>query len=508
MTTFLKLVMAVAAAGAAVLLAVAAAARSLGGLRAQLLLTLVGLLVGAMLMHVQVQARARYAARLAGGTPWQARRLSKLLILGVAVIITSQAAFLILVWTNWRTAPIVWRLWWVSMTPSVFVTHLLLLRAASGGRWRHVDSATAVCVVWAGLMILYLGLRPDMLADIHPAYLWVGAVPAAGTVLGSTWLAVRWLLGVAGPAGTCLPSAGRQVGRYAAVAGILVSNVVVAVAGFLLGRATAGRSDPWAVAARAGGDIRRQVGDDVYAAQSHIAEFMGDTRIVKRPPFITVEQIEKLQVRLRPGDIILERRNWYLSNPCLPGFWPHSALYVGRIDDLIRLGVADHPAVRAHWTECQTLAPDGRPRTVIEAVSEGVILNSLTHSMHADYAAVLRPRLSDEQTATAVARAFEHLGKPYDFNFDFDDTGKLVCSQVICLAYQGMLDFPLKRILGRNTLPPVEIARKYALERPRAGRQLDFVLFLDAVAAEQRAREVDEEEFCASADRPREFVEK
>ncbi len=32
---------------------------------------------------------------------------------------------------------------------------------------------------------------------------------------------------------------------------------------------------------------------------------------------------------MEPGDIIVARQNWYLSNIGLPGFWPHAELYVG-----------------------------------------------------------------------------------------------------------------------------------------------------------------------------------
>ena len=52
-----------------------------------------------------------------------------------------------------------------------------------------------------------------------------------------------------------------------------------------------------------------------------MATFMGDTRIVRRDPFISEELVRLTLARtqLQPGDIILER-NWYLSNAFLPGF--------------------------------------------------------------------------------------------------------------------------------------------------------------------------------------------
>lgn len=253
--------------------------------------------------------------------------------------------------------------------------------------------------------------------------------------------------------------------------------------------------------------VKKDAYTPMYAAQSMLAEWIGDIRIVERPPFISVEQIKELESLLTPGDILLERRNWCLSNAFLPGFWPHAALYVGRIEDLRRLGIADHPAVQEHMEEYLGPAPDGSEPSVVESVSEGVIFNSLTESMHADYVAVLRPRLSDAQIAQAIVRAFRHKGKPYDFEFDFFTADKLVCTELVYRAYEGMLHFDLVRVMGRDTLPALEIVRKFATERQRPDRELDFVLFLDAVPETGRAELVTEEKLCDSADRPRAFNE-
>jgi hypothetical protein len=253
--------------------------------------------------------------------------------------------------------------------------------------------------------------------------------------------------------------------------------------------------------------VKQDTYTPAYAIQSTVSTFIGDTRLVSRPSFISHEQIKQIQPRLRPGDILIERRNWFASNAFLPGFWPHAALYVGTPEELRGLGIAEEPAVKSRWARYTAPGPDGEPHTVLESVSEGVIFNSLTHSMGADYVGVMRPRLSDAERARAIVNAFRHEGRPYDFEFDFFTEDKLVCTELVYRSYQGMLHFDLVRIMGRDTLPALEIVKKFVRERGTPAQELDFVLFLDGDGATGRAREADEAAFCESVNRPQAFTE-
>jgi len=116
--------------------------------------------------------------------------------------------------------------------------------------------------------------------------------------------------------------------------------------------------------------------------------------------------------------------------------------------------------------------------------------------------------LTDKQVAAAIIRAFGNLGLEYDFNFDFNDTSRLVCSQVVYVSYKGMIDIELKTVMGRQTLPCIEFAKKYVAEKGRPDRQLDFVLFYDGDAKTGKAFPAGETAFCESIKRPKALVER
>lgn len=241
-----------------------------------------------------------------------------------------------------------------------------------------------------------------------------------------------------------------------------------------------------------------------YRASSAVSTLVGDARIREpRGPAgtITPAQVAALRAQLRPGDILIERRNWYLSNAFLPGFWPHAALYVGTADDLRALGLDRDPRVAARWEKFARADAGGHAFACIEAVSEGVIFSTLEHSAgEADAVAVLRPRLTPEQLREAIARAFSHAGKPYDFDFDFFSADKLVCTEVVYRSFGSMIDLPLVEILGRKTLPALEIVRYWST--PAGAAQLEFVAFLDGDERTGTSTARDAEALKASMSRP------
>ncbi len=246
--------------------------------------------------------------------------------------------------------------------------------------------------------------------------------------------------------------------------------------------------------------------EPIYKIKSLVSTLIGDTKI--REPregksLIQPAQVAELRGKLQPGDIVIERRNWFLSNAFLPGYWPHATLYVGTAKDLEKLGLLSDPRVKRHWQEFLKHDESGHEHVIIESVSEGVIFSSLEHSIGGgDSAAAMRPRLAPERIRESIARAFSHVGKPYDFEFDFFTTDKLVCTELVYRAYDGDIQFPLVEILGTKTMPALEIVRKFSNERGTTNAQLDFIAFIDGDEKKGRARFVDEKVFIETLQRP------
>lgn len=150
--------------------------------------------------------------------------------------------------------------------------------------------------------------------------------------------------------------------------------------------------------------------------------FVKPPRAAKR---VTSDIISDIQAQLKPGDVFVTRHDDAMSNLFLPGFWPHSALWLGADD-------AD----------------------ILEAKKDGVLLRHIEETLQVDAFVVIRPNLTPDQMAEAIKRGRSHTGKLYDFVFDFRTTDRLVCTEVVYRTYHGIgpIDFDLSLQAGRHCL--------------------------------------------------------
>lgn len=250
----------------------------------------------------------------------------------------------------------------------------------------------------------------------------------------------------------------------------------------------------------AGADkIKNEMFDMWFPIQEESAKVMGHIILSGRgkEPLITSEQVKTMQQEMEPGDIMLQRRNWHLSNLGIPGFWTHSALYTGELDEMEEYFTSEFPfgGYDTFISYVQAVYPnvyekynsrydDGYEYSVIEAIEQGVILQSLNTSAKADFIIVLRPKLGKKDKLLALFKAFKNYGKLYDYNFDFDTRDTLVCSELVYDAYyedlpnKEGLHFDTTLVNGRKMVSPLNMAQKFGNEYGGQGSELSFVYFI------------------------------
>ena len=166
-------------------------------------------------------------------------------------------------------------------------------------------------------------------------------------------------------------------------------------------------------------------------------------------------QAEALNI-LKPGDVIVTRHDLVASNLFLPGYWPHTALYIGSATQRESLGVVLDDSSSKKWSG---------EINILEAKKDGVLYRALSETLAVDEFIILRSKLSDESLALALYRVSQHEGKGYNFDFDFFRSDQLVCTEVIYRAFDGLecldssnnIEFTLIERAGRFSLSAEDI---------------------------------------------------
>ena len=157
---------------------------------------------------------------------------------------------------------------------------------------------------------------------------------------------------------------------------------------------------------------------------------------------------------LQPGDILLEKTPFRLTDKMIPGYWGHAAIWLGNRQELTDLGLWNTPIMHRYQQQIQN------QQLLVEALRDGTKMNTLNHFLNIDDLVILRQKnLTRQDKKRIIELTLRQIGKPYDFNYDVETTDKIVCSQLVYLAYTH-IEWPTDSIVGRYTISPDNIALK------------------------------------------------
>jgi uncharacterized protein YycO len=185
-------------------------------------------------------------------------------------------------------------------------------------------------------------------------------------------------------------------------------------------------------------------GSLLFKIEKAIFRFIGDIKWagILHPLWFTInstsfrlkgKHYRKLESVIRPGDILIRRFEGYVDKWFIPGFWNHAGIYVGHVD--------------------------GKGHQVIHAISDGVVVDDLIDFMRTDHMIVLRA--PSDSVFEAITRAKEAIGSEYDFAFDFEETARFSCTELISHCYDGMING--KKRFGRTTVVADDIVETESL---------------------------------------------
>ncbi|MGZ8901561.1 MAG: YiiX/YebB-like N1pC/P60 family cysteine hydrolase [Limisphaerales bacterium] len=206
-----------------------------------------------------------------------------------------------------------------------------------------------------------------------------------------------------------------------------------------------------------------------YAFKSVIGTAFAGARVtLNYKPALTREILQTLRTKLQPGDILLVRADEKLTAAILPGFWSHAAIYLGTKQEFAEAGLELDARRAAIFDRHGADTP-----IVIEAIAPKLTTSPLDKSLFGDHAVALRPNVPLDLLECALREAFAHLGKAYDFEFDFNVTSRIVCTELVYRAFhrKGDIQFNLVKRLGRFTLTGNDIVH-YALDNVNTGNPL------------------------------------
>lgn len=191
----------------------------------------------------------------------------------------------------------------------------------------------------------------------------------------------------------------------------------------------------------------------------------GSGRLARHP-----ESVDRIARRARPFDMLVFSSKTQTSSRMLPGWFTHSAIYIGTEAELRDAGFWSHPAVVPHRDAIRA------GHVLVEGVAPEVMLSRLDTVLgKKDAVALVRPAsLKRAEKSDVLTRAMGFVGRPFDYSYDLQSCDRLACSEVLARAYPT-IEFPVRQAERMLVLLPDDIAAK-AIRR----EELAFIDYIEA----------------------------
>lgn len=215
-------------------------------------------------------------------------------------------------------------------------------------------------------------------------------------------------------------------------------------------------------------DIAIKAATTTVAGAARVWGFISDHLKWRQGRLRDNAEIKKLVLsKLKPLDIIYEKRTFVLSNYTIPGHWGHNAIWMGTKAELILLGIWDKEFFRPFRAQVEA------GNNIVEIRKEGLNFQSLDSFLNLDEFAITRMKGIDERISGVFEELATQIDKKYDFKFDARTTDVITCAELISFSY-GDYKWPETKTLFQISLRPDDLAITSVQFNPQA----DFILYL------------------------------
>jgi Permuted papain-like amidase enzyme, YaeF/YiiX, C92 family len=172
---------------------------------------------------------------------------------------------------------------------------------------------------------------------------------------------------------------------------------------------------------------------------------------------LTAKYIRKnIQSVLRPWDILFSHRAWFITNDLIDGKRKHASIFLWNKSTLQKF--IKNNGIVLSWDIINMNQRKKTDMLIIDSTEHGVTVRSIDDLTYLDDILIVRIEKSQTQKEKMITTLLEQLGKPYNYDFDINDTSSIYCSQLILQGLTTIdITIPYTSFAWRAYLYPQDI---------------------------------------------------